>query len=379
MAPTLTTPAGACEHLFVTLQGSAYSQFKRALERHFLLAWTMATELPKVPLADALSLLLLALDQQPWRFEKAAPRWHARLCAEARLTLPEAQLALAALQSLSGTGAVGGGQALVAICGAHDHDERRRSPRRLARRPRLKRRRSRAAAGRPASAWEAAATVPRATAQSSLSPFASAQSRSADAVGAPWDGAPRTFGPPGSTRSAIVPDIADPPEHQEVSVRGIPSAEAFGTPHVSISASREWLVEGYVRALTRFRASSEQEDKSARDTFLPLFETLNWAVAIQDFLRERGEPLDHHPLLSALRFARNRVHHTWAAALEVREYEVSKSVGPITVAGTTFDWLWISAEHLPLGGNRRGEGEYRTLLAEQPARVGLDDLHALLT
>jgi hypothetical protein len=80
----------------VTAQGSANSQFKRALERrNFLLAWTMAAELPKVPLADALSLLLLALDQQPWRLETAAPRWHARLC-EARLKLPEVQLALSA-------------------------------------------------------------------------------------------------------------------------------------------------------------------------------------------------------------------------------------------------------------------------------------------
>jgi hypothetical protein len=106
--------------LFVTAQGSVYSQFKRALDRrNLLLAWTMAAELPKVPLADALSLLLLALDQQPWRFEKAAPRWHGRLCAEARLTLPESQLALAALQALAGPGAGGGGQALVAVCGGH--------------------------------------------------------------------------------------------------------------------------------------------------------------------------------------------------------------------------------------------------------------------
>jgi hypothetical protein len=102
---------------------SAYSQFKRALERrNFLPAWTMAADLPKVPLADALSLLLLALDQQPWRFE-AAPRWHARLCAEARLTLPESQLALAALQALAGPGAVGGGRALVAVCSAHGLDD----------------------------------------------------------------------------------------------------------------------------------------------------------------------------------------------------------------------------------------------------------------
>jgi hypothetical protein len=90
------------------------------------LLWSWAGEaarLPKVPLADALSLLLLALDQQPWRFEKAAPRWHARLCAEAQLTLPEAQPALAALQALAGPGVVGGGQALVSMCEAHGLDD----------------------------------------------------------------------------------------------------------------------------------------------------------------------------------------------------------------------------------------------------------------
>jgi hypothetical protein len=88
-----------------------------------MLAWTMAAELPKVPLADALSLLLLALDQQPWRFEKAAPRWHARLCDEAQLTLPDAQLALSALHALSGPSAVGGGQALSAVCDVHRLDD----------------------------------------------------------------------------------------------------------------------------------------------------------------------------------------------------------------------------------------------------------------
>jgi hypothetical protein len=91
--------------VFVTSAGSAYSQFKRALDRrNFLLAWTLAAELPKVPLADALSLLLLALEQQPWRFDTAAPRWHARLCEEARLTLADAQLAVSALDALAGPG-----------------------------------------------------------------------------------------------------------------------------------------------------------------------------------------------------------------------------------------------------------------------------------
>jgi hypothetical protein len=72
-----------------------------------------------VPLADALALLLLALDEQRWRFDTAAPRWHARLCAEARLTLTEAQLAVAALDALAGPSPVAGGQALVALCEAH--------------------------------------------------------------------------------------------------------------------------------------------------------------------------------------------------------------------------------------------------------------------
>jgi hypothetical protein len=76
-----------------------------------------------VPLADALLLLLLALDQQPWRFETAAPRWHARLCEETRLTLAEAQLALSALHALGGAGLSAGGQALTAICGVHGLDD----------------------------------------------------------------------------------------------------------------------------------------------------------------------------------------------------------------------------------------------------------------
>jgi hypothetical protein len=108
----------------VTSQGSAYSQFRRALDRrNLLVAWSLAAELPQVALADALALLLLALDQQPWRFDTAAPRWHCRLCTEARLTLAEAQLAVSALDALAGPGAVAGGQALVAICDAHGLDE----------------------------------------------------------------------------------------------------------------------------------------------------------------------------------------------------------------------------------------------------------------
>lgn len=104
----------------MTAQGTTYPQFKRALERrNFMLAWTMAAELPKVPLADGLQLLLLAHDVEPARFDRAVPRWHARLCSEQRLSSGEAQLALAALNALPGPGAQSGVQSLAAVCENH--------------------------------------------------------------------------------------------------------------------------------------------------------------------------------------------------------------------------------------------------------------------
>ena len=66
---------------------------------------------------------LLVRDQQPWRFDTAAPRWHARLCSEARLTLDEAHLALAALHMVRGPTPAAGGKALASICEAHRLDD----------------------------------------------------------------------------------------------------------------------------------------------------------------------------------------------------------------------------------------------------------------
>jgi hypothetical protein len=107
----------------VTSQGGAYSQFKRALARgNFMLAWTLAAEVPKVSLSDGLSLLLLARDLEPARFDRAVPRWHARLCSERRLSGGEAQLALAALNALPGPGSASAAQALAALCEAHGLD-----------------------------------------------------------------------------------------------------------------------------------------------------------------------------------------------------------------------------------------------------------------
>jgi hypothetical protein len=111
----------------MTSHGGVYSQFKRALRgQHVIQAWSLAAELPAVPLADALELLLLARDREPARFDRGAPRWHARLCSDNQLSGSEAQLALAALLALAGPAASSGVEALLGICTRHGLDREAR-------------------------------------------------------------------------------------------------------------------------------------------------------------------------------------------------------------------------------------------------------------
>jgi hypothetical protein len=91
----------------------------------------MAAEHLKVPLVDGLELLLLARDLEPARFDRAVPRWHARLCREQQLSSGEAQLALAALNALPGAGARSAVQCLAAVCEAHGLGRGTLLPRRI--------------------------------------------------------------------------------------------------------------------------------------------------------------------------------------------------------------------------------------------------------
>jgi hypothetical protein len=83
-------------------------------------ATAAAAELPKLGLADALALLLLYSRTDRRRFERAAVRWHGRLCLEARRLSPtDAALALAALGAL-GAGEPGPpGAALAELLAAY--------------------------------------------------------------------------------------------------------------------------------------------------------------------------------------------------------------------------------------------------------------------
>ena len=109
----------------MSAQDSARTRFKRALASGDpLVATAAARELPRVRLDDALRLLLLYHHAHDRRFERAALRWHTRLCAETpRLRLAEAATALQALTALARGDLEHGAGALAGILEALDADE----------------------------------------------------------------------------------------------------------------------------------------------------------------------------------------------------------------------------------------------------------------
>lgn len=87
----------------MTSQGSPTTRFERAIKtRNLFLAEVALRELRSPPpLPMALDYLALLADVRPDRVGRAAVRWHGRLELEVPLlSLPESQLALAALASV---------------------------------------------------------------------------------------------------------------------------------------------------------------------------------------------------------------------------------------------------------------------------------------
>lgn len=151
------------------------------------------------------------------------------------------------------------------------------------------------------------------------------------------------------------------------------------------SADYDWLVDGYRRAHDRFTQTAQQRDRKER--FIPLFEALNWVVAIMDSERR----LWNDEVVVALRFARNRVHHQLAEALEPRDepYPLvttavrgqSRVVGPPTI----LDWFWVPIGQLPKPeprfmdkGYDHGKQAYQDRLEGEPVANALAHLSVLL-
>jgi hypothetical protein len=82
----------------VSIKGSAYARFRRALETadSASVATAAAYELPQLNLADALRLCLAYARADRSRCDRAIVRWHARLCLDAKgldpLTAPSPSL-----------------------------------------------------------------------------------------------------------------------------------------------------------------------------------------------------------------------------------------------------------------------------------------------
>lgn len=138
------------------------------------------------------------------------------------------------------------------------------------------------------------------------------------------------------------------------------------------------FIEGYEQAARRFYDVMKETDPLA--TFIPLFDALGWAVAIDSRFQGAWEQAPTNPAkwwsdgfihgdtVKGVRFARNRVHHHWADALETTSGAEIPRVLPFAL----MEWRWRA--ELPLGLNDEFKEHYDQEVVSHPARITLGDL-----
>lgn len=117
-------------------------------------------------------------------------------------------------------------------------------------------------------------------------------------------------------------------------------------------------------------------------SFVPLFEALNWATSLEQYIRAKWplelsgserwhDSIPHGQTVKAVQFARNCVHHDWAYALTLGDGDGDL---PTRVAS----WLWIWRARLPNGKKDAiGEKVYQDDLAGEPVIGALGRLLAV--
>jgi hypothetical protein len=165
-------------------------------------------------------------------------------------------------------------------------------------------------------------------------------------------------------------------DSQAVAAGGVESAESFGVLRVYQSAPEDWLVAGYGLALARLRAAFERCGEP-RDTFLPLFEALNYAATLIEKRRDRGEEVSL--VMHGVRYARNRVHHHWGMAVEGRDVLLAPTVAAAGQSrlspGLVLDWFWKALPPPPKEHpDKLGRDAYADLLEGRPVREALDEI-----
>jgi hypothetical protein len=140
----------------------------------------------------------------------------------------------------------------------------------------------------------------------------------------------------------------------------------------------QMMLFGLAQAIARFTRSGDSRDVLAKSDKGPeadrrvftaewstaLFEALNWSVSLNDRLkRDLGADdwtvgLENAGVVRGMRYARNSVHHDWAAALNFG----SQPQENVAQHGIVFDLTW--ATHLPSGRpDRKGATAYAECLA----------------
>ena len=145
------------------------------------------------------------------------------------------------------------------------------------------------------------------------------------------------------------------------------------------------LLDGFSQTQKRFKDACKGTDKDA--AFLALFEVLNWAASIDDYMRRNwrpeGKPLglewssrfdtECDGVVRGARFARNRVHHQWARALQ---YKPGGLQFPVEAPFVFHEWCWLPVESLPPSDRNQDFGieQYDSHLSGRPIRFTLSVL-----
>jgi hypothetical protein len=153
--------------------------------------------------------------------------------------------------------------------------------------------------------------------------------------------------------------------------------------HVSLERDLRSLSKSELLALGP--SISELGPAAVPGSFIPLFEALNWTVALDDLIRARwpnelSAPAQWYktiPLGStvrAVRFVRNRVHHHWIDALTL-----AKEDQDLPARMASWVWLWKSELPPPPPGrkDKPGEALYTQDLADEPVIGAIGRLTAI--
>jgi hypothetical protein len=143
----------------------------------------------------------------------------------------------------------------------------------------------------------------------------------------------------------------------------------------------EAMFLGYSEAVDRFDAASKAHDPIT--AYVPLSEALSWAYALDDrtaahfapegkslgFGWRRRRRIPSAELMGGVRYARNRVHHQWSDAMELRAFPGQ----PLQFA----EWVWRPAEELPQPGRKPHPADAKVYCDHMEGRPVTVCLHVL--